>query len=119
MARFNRRFEVKREMKDGGNIRPDDSNANSERDIDSELLEELQKVGFDDMDLLEEESIVKNLSETEIRNLIVGYRNMAIRGELDAKSFIGSQSKKLGVDKEELETFLKEKGKQNVLNPKN
>lgn len=48
MARFNRRFEVKREMKDGGNIRPDDSNANSQRNIDSELLEELQKVGFDD-----------------------------------------------------------------------
>lgn len=44
MARFNRRFEVKREMKDGGNIRPDDSNANSQRNIDSELLEELQKV---------------------------------------------------------------------------
>lgn len=117
MARFNRKFEVKREMSDGGKIRPDDNSANSERDIDSELLEELQKVGFDDMDLLEEESIVKNLSETEIRNLIVGYRNMAIRGELDAKSFIGSQSKKLGVDKEELETFLKEKGKEEIKSP--
>lgn len=44
MARFNRRLEVKRKMKDGGNIRPDDSNANSQRNIDSELLEELQKV---------------------------------------------------------------------------
>ncbi len=115
MARFNRRFEVKREMSDGGKIRPDDNSANSERNIDSELLEELQKVGFDDMDLLEE-SILENLSEEEERALIAGYRNMATR-ELDAKSFIGSQAKKLGVDKKELETFLKEKGKEEIKSP--
>ena len=115
MARFNRRFEVKREMSDGGKIRPDDNSANSERNIDSELLEELQKVGFDDMDLLEE-SILENLSEEEERALIAGYRNMATR-ELDAKSFIGSQAKKLGVDKKELETFLKEKGKEKIKSP--
>lgn len=33
-----RRFEVKREMSDGGKIRPDDVNANKNSQMDHELL---------------------------------------------------------------------------------
>lgn len=121
MARFNRRFEVKREVEDGGKIRPDDEKdkANGGRIASQQQLEfeDAKKIGFDDMDLIEEESILENLSENEIRGLIAGYRNMATSGELDAKSFIGSQSKKLGVDKKELETFLKEKAKEEIKSP--
>ena len=121
MARFNRRFEIKREMKDGGNIRPDDerNKANGGRIAPQQQLEfeDAKKIGFDDMDLFKEESILENLSENEIRGLIAGYINMATRGELDAKSFIGSQSKKLGVDKKELETFFKEKAKEKIKSP--
>ena len=47
MARFNKRFEVKREMSDGGKIRSDDAK-NNIHNIDPDLLEELGKVGFDD-----------------------------------------------------------------------
>ena len=121
MARFNRRFEVKREVEDGGKIRPDDEKdkANGGRIASQQQLEfeDAKKIGFYDMDLIEEESILENLSENEIRGLIAGYRNMATSGELNAKLFIGSQSKKLGVDKKELETFLKEKAKEEIKSP--
>lgn len=63
MARFNRRFEVKREMNDGGKIRPDDSNVNSQRNIDYELLEELQKVGFDDDVEIQQENFEFKIDE--------------------------------------------------------
>ena len=118
MARFNKRFEVKREMRDGGKIRPDNEKdkAYGDRIVSQQQFEDAVKIGFDDMDLFEEESILENLSEEEERALIAGYRNMATR-ELDAKSFIGSQSKKLGVDKKELEIFLKEKCKEEIKSP--
>ena len=63
MARFNRRFEVKREMNDGGKIRPDDSNVNSQRNVDYELLEELQKVGFDDDVEIQQENFELKIDE--------------------------------------------------------
>ena len=118
MARFNRRFEVRREMSDGGKIRSDNEKdkANGGRIVSQQQFEDAEKIGFDDMDLFEEKSILENLSQEEERALIAGYRNMATR-EIDAKSFIGSQSKKLGVDKKELETFLKEKCKEEIKSP--
>lgn len=118
MARFNRRFEVRREMSDGGKIRSDNEKdkANGGRIVSQQQFEDAEKIGFDDMDLFEEKSILENLSQEEERDLIAGYRNMATR-EIDAKSFIGSQSKKLGVDKKELETFLKEKCKEEIKSP--
>lgn len=45
MARFR---EVRRETRDGGKIRQDENKNNSRRQIDSVLLEELSRVGFDD-----------------------------------------------------------------------
>ena len=61
MSRFNRRFEVKREMSDSGKIRPDDNESNNQKNIDPELLEELEKVGFDD------EEFVPQQEDIEIR----------------------------------------------------
>ena len=118
MARFNRRFEVKREMSDGGKIRPDNEKdkANGGRIVSQQQIEDAEKIGFDDMEL-SKGSILENLSEAEKKSLIAGYQNMAIGGELDAKTYISSEAKKLGVDKKELETFLKEKGKEKIKSP--
>ena len=118
MARFNRRFEVKREMSDGGKIRPDNEKdkANGGRIVSQQQIEDAEKIGFDDMEL-SKGSILENLSEDEKKSLIAGYQNMAIGGELDAKTYISSEAKKLGVDKKELETFLKEKGKEKIKSP--
>ena len=118
MARFNRRFEVKREMSDGGKIRPDNEKdkANGGRIVSQQQIEDAEKIGFDDMEL-SKGSILENLSEAEKKSLIAGYQNMTIGGELDAKTYISSEAKKLGVDKKELETFLKEKGKEKIKSP--
>lgn len=118
MARFNRRFEVKREMSDGGKIRADNEKdkANGGRIVSQQQIEDAEKIGFDDMEL-SKGSILENLSEAEKKSLIAGYQNMAIGGELDAKTYISSEAKKLGVDKKELETFLKEKGKEKIKSP--
>lgn len=118
MARFNRRFEVKREMSDGGKIRPDNDKdkANGGRIVSQQQIEDAEKIGFDDMEL-SKGSILENLSEAEKKSLIAGYQNMTIGGELDAKTYISSEAKKLGVDKKELETFLKEKGKEKIKSP--
>lgn len=63
MARF-RRFEVKKEMQDGGKIRPDDNKGKTRKEIDPELLEELGKVGFDDEEFeVEQEDIEIKLDE--------------------------------------------------------
>ena len=43
-----RRFEVRREMNDSGKIRPDNDKHNNQKVIDPDLLEEAERVGFDD-----------------------------------------------------------------------
>ena len=45
MARFNRRFEVKREMSDGGKIRPDNEKdkANGGRIVSQQQIEDAEK----------------------------------------------------------------------------
>ena len=59
MARFNKRFEVKREMSDSGKIRPDDNESNNQKNIDPELLEELEKVGFDDEEFVPQQEDIE------------------------------------------------------------
>lgn len=115
MSRFN---EVKREMRDGGKIRPDNEKdkAYGGRIVSQQQFEDAGKIGFDDMDL-SKGAILENLSEAEKKSLIAGYQNMAIGGELNAKTYISREAKKLGVDKKELETFLKEKAKEKIKSP--
>ena len=51
MGRFGRfgRFEISRETRDGGKIRPDD--AAERKKLDEDLLRETEQVGFDDEEL--------------------------------------------------------------------
>ncbi len=51
MARFNKRFEVKREMSDSGQIRPDTTGGKSTTQYYAELEKELNSVGFDDEEI--------------------------------------------------------------------
>lgn len=57
MSRFGRfeGFEVKKEMRDGGVIRPDDNTVVTPKHMDDDLLSELSKVGFDDEEVVSEE----------------------------------------------------------------
>lgn len=114
-----RRFEVKREMRDGGKIRPDDAQNDKEMSIEDfpELYEETQRVGFDDDMSFNLETTLDDLSEDEIRGLIAGYKNRAMGGELDANLYLATQSKKLGVDKKEFEKFLKKKINREIKSP--
>ena len=61
MARFNKRFEVKREMSDGGKIRPDadksfeQTGGRSSLEQQREIYEEANKTGgFDDIDIIDD-----------------------------------------------------------------
>lgn len=51
MARFNKRFEVKREMSDSGQIRSDTTGGKSTTQYSAELEKELNSVGFDDEEI--------------------------------------------------------------------
>lgn len=51
MARFNKRFEVKREMSDSRPIRPDTTGGKSTTQYSAELEKELNSVGFDDEEI--------------------------------------------------------------------
>ena len=115
------RFEVKREMSDGGKIRPDDVNTNKNSQMDPELLEELEKVGFDDMDSeiegTVEENILDKLNDQEKRIIMDGYRGSATQSELSANVYLGREAKKLGIDKQELKQFILKMEKDTIKSP--
>ena len=115
------RFEVKREMSDGGKIRPDDNNTDSKKQIDPELLEELEKVGFDDMDFEIEENVERNildeLDDKEKGIIMNGYRGSATQSELSANIYLSREAKKLGIDKQELKQFILKMGKDAIKSP--
>jgi len=58
-----------------------------------------------------------SLSEEETQKLVSAYKNMSSQGELHANAYIGSQAKRLGVDKSELTSFVLSKGKEAISSP--
>ena len=137
MARFNKRFEVKREMSDGGKIRPDDDKSfeqtggRSSLEQQREIYEEANKTGgFDDIDIISdiseedfEEEIYEQPVETKMpdkettQRMLREYANMANSGEIFGNSYIGRKAKELGVDKEELRLYIREKAKAQIQSP--
>ena len=131
MRRRMEKFEVKNEMYDGGKIRPDDSykenGGKSSKAQQEYVFEDTQKVGFDDFDIDEVDNItpetdentiqenkLQNLNEKDIKRIMTGYENVSASGESSAKYYIASEAKKIGIEKNELQTFILEEGKKNI-----
>lgn len=68
MARFSKRFEVKREMSDSGQIRPDTTGGKSTTQYSTELENELNSVGFDEEEI---DSLQENIEIDENGNPIM------------------------------------------------
>lgn len=132
MARF-RGFEARREMRDAGTIRPDDNNykqngGNSSLEQQQEIEREANQVGgfYEDIDF-EQDNLDNEKSEPEIEEnniefepptyeetekMLRACRNM--QREFDVNYYIGSQAKKLGIDKEKLKLYLRQQEKSRI-----